>query len=80
MIVQVTNFNSSNVERFDYDSATERLTVQYKSGRKRYVYTKVDHMQYEHLFSQAFNNGSVGGAMQFIKQHFDCEIEEDFLP
>ena len=77
MIVQVSNFNSSNVERFEYDSAEQRLTVQYKSGAKRYVYKKVARRAFDNLFHQANDGGSVGGTMQFIKQHFDCEIEEE---
>jgi len=80
MIIQVTNLNSSTVERFDYDTATETLMVKFKSSKKQYVYKKVDRRTFGNVFHQAIDGGSVGGAIQFVKQHHDCEIEEDFLP
>lgn len=80
MIIQVTNFNSSNVERFDYDSATQTLTVQFKSSKKRYVYKNVHKPALYEMLHAAIDDGSVGGVVSNkIKNHFDCEIEEDFL-
>jgi hypothetical protein len=77
MKITCDGFNSSNVERFEYDSSEQLLMVQYKSGTKRYVYKKVDRRAFDNLFHQAIDGGSVGGTMQFIKQHFDCEVEEE---
>jgi len=81
MIIQVTNLNSSNVERFDYDTATETLTVQFKSSKKRYVYKNVHKSAFLELLNAGIMNLSVGGIVATkIKPCFDCEIEEDFLP
>lgn len=75
MIVHVKNFNSSNVESFEYDTTTEDLNVTYKN-RKTYTYKRITKSVFDNLFSQASGVGSVGGAMQFIKQNFDCEGEK----
>jgi hypothetical protein len=80
MIIQVSNLNSSNVEWFDYDSATSKLTVKFKSGKKRYIYKDVHKLALYEMLHAAINDGSVGSIVSGrIKGHFDCEIEEDFL-
>ena len=75
MIAHVKNFNSSNVDSFEYNTETKELNVTYKNS-KTYTYQKIDKCIFDNLLNQASGVGSVGGAMQFIKQNFDCEAKK----